>query len=59
MSTAILVLELALVAAAAVLLTIVLLRRGRGVSYVALAILLIGLAAVLWYLGIRTPPKVL
>ncbi|HUQ17585.1 MAG TPA: hypothetical protein VM070_07335 [Candidatus Saccharimonadales bacterium] len=59
MSVAILALELALVAAAAVLLSVVLLRRGRGVSYVALALLLIGLAAVLWYLGMRTPPKVL
>ncbi|GAC1459306.1 MAG: hypothetical protein NVS1B1_06830 [Candidatus Limnocylindrales bacterium] len=59
MSAAILILELALVAAAAVLLIIVLFRRGRGVSYVALAVLLIGLAAVLWYLGVRTPAKVL
>ena len=59
MSAAILVLELALVAAAAVLLISVLLRRGRGVSYVALAVLLIGLAAVLWDLGIRTPPTAL
>lgn len=59
MSAAILVLELALVVAAALLLIIVILRRGRGVSYVALAVLLLGLAAVLWYLGIRTPPKVL
>ena len=57
MSVAILALDLALVAAAAVLLVIVLLRRGRSSSYVALAVLLIGLAAALWYLGIRTPPN--
>jgi len=57
MSVAILALDLALVASAVILLTVVLLRRGRGGSYLALAILLIGLAAALWYLGIRTPPS--
>ena len=51
-----LVLDLALVAAAALLLLIVLFRRGRGLSYVALAVLLIGLAIGLWYTGIRIPP---
>lgn len=59
MSAVILALELALVAVAAMLLIIVLLRRGRGGSYVALAVLLIGLAAVLWYLGTQTPPKLI
>ncbi|HEY8656445.1 MAG TPA: hypothetical protein VIN34_06905 [Candidatus Limnocylindria bacterium] len=58
MSAAILALDLALVAAAALLLLIVLFRRGRGASYVALAMLLIGLAAALWYLGLRTVPGV-
>jgi hypothetical protein len=51
-----LVLDLALVVAAALLLFGVLLRRGRGASYVALALLLIVLAIGLWYTGIRTPP---
>ena len=37
------------------LLVVVLFRRGRGVSYLALALLLIALAAALWYLGIRAP----
>ena len=55
MSTIVLALDLALVGAAAVLLVVVLFRRGRGVSYLALALLLIGLAAALWYLGIRAP----
>jgi hypothetical protein len=49
-------LDLALVAVAALLLFGVLIRRGRGVSYVALAVLLIVLAIGLWYAGIRTPP---
>ena len=49
-------LDLALVAAAVLLLLAVLIRRGRGVSHVALAILLIVLAIGLWYTGIRTPP---
>ena len=50
------VLDLALVASAAILLLVVLVRRGRGMSYFALALLLIGLAAALWYTAIRTPP---
>jgi hypothetical protein len=49
-------LDLALVASAAILLLVVLIRRGRGVSYFALALLLIGLAVALWYTAIRTPP---
>lgn len=49
-------LDLALVAAAALLLLAVLVRRGRGGSYLALAFLLIGLAIGLWYTAIRTPP---
>lgn len=57
MSFVVVVLDLALVTAAALLLIIVLARRGRGGSYVALATLLIGLAAALWYIGIRTPPN--
>lgn len=54
MSVAILALDLILVAAAAILLLVVLLRHGRGGSHLALAALLLGLAAALWYLGIRT-----
>jgi hypothetical protein len=50
-----LVLDLALIAAAALLLLTVLFRRGRGLSYFALAVLLIALAIGLWYMGIRTP----
>ena len=38
------------------ILAIVLFRRGRGLSYFALAVLLIVLAIGLWYTGIRTPP---
>ena len=51
-----LVLDLALVGAAALLLFAVLIRRGRGVSYLALALFLIVLALGLWYTAIRTPP---
>ena len=50
-----LALDLALIGSAAILLLIVLARRGRGMSYFALAILLIALAILLWYTGIRTP----
>jgi hypothetical protein len=49
-------LDLALVIGAALLLLGVLIRRGRGMSYLALAVLLIALAIGLWYTGIRTPP---
>ena len=51
-----LILDLALVGAAGLLLFAVLIRRGRGVSYLALAVLLIVLALGLWYTAIRTPP---
>jgi hypothetical protein len=51
-----LALDLALVAAAALLLLGVLVRRGRGLSYLALAVLLIGLAIGLWYTAIHIPP---
>ncbi|MEA2662685.1 MAG: hypothetical protein QOH08_2257 [Chloroflexota bacterium] len=51
-----LVLDLALVAAAGLLLLAVIIRRGRGMSHLALAVLLIVLAIGLWYTGIRTPP---
>ena len=49
-------LDLALVAGAALLLLGVLVRRGRGLSYLALAVLLIGLAVGLWYTAIRAQP---
>lgn len=49
------VLDLALIGAAALLLLIVLVRRGRGMSYFALAVFLIVLAIALWYTAIRTP----
>lgn len=48
-------LALALVGAAGLLLLAVLVRRGRGVGYVALAMLLIALAFGVWYTSIRTP----
>jgi hypothetical protein len=50
-----LVLDLALVAGAAVLLLLVILRRGRSVQYLALAALLILLAVGVWYTTIRSP----
>jgi hypothetical protein len=49
-------LDLALIGSAALLLLAVLVRRGRGLSYLALALLLIGLALGVWYTTIRTPP---
>jgi hypothetical protein len=49
-------LDLALVASAAILLLVVLFRRGRGMSYFMLALFLIALAIALWYTAIRTPP---
>lgn len=48
-------LSLALVAAAALLLLGVLVRRGRGASMLFLAGLLIALAVGVWYTAIRTP----
>ena len=51
-----LILDLALVVGAVVFLVLVLLRRGRILPNLALAILLIVLAATVWYTSIRTPP---
>ncbi|HEX4744619.1 MAG TPA: hypothetical protein VFW12_08110 [Candidatus Limnocylindria bacterium] len=48
-------LALACVVGAAVLLLLVLVRRGRGVRDLALAALLIVLAIGVWYTAIRTP----
>jgi hypothetical protein len=50
-----LVLDLALVTGAALLLLLVILRRGRSVQYLALAALLIVLAVGVWYTTIRSP----
>ena len=50
-----LLLDLALVAGAAVLLLLVIVRRGRSVQYLALAALLIVLAVGVWYTTIRSP----
>lgn len=50
-----LVLDLALVAGAALLLLLVIIRRGRSVQYLALAALLIVLAVGVWYTTIRSP----
>ena len=49
-------LDVALVAGAAVLLLVVIVRGGRSPQYLALAALLIALAVGVWYTGIRTPP---
>jgi hypothetical protein len=49
-------LDLALVVSAVLLLLAVIVRRGRGVSHLALATLLVVLAIVLWYTAIRTAP---
>ena len=51
-----LVLDLLLVAGAAVFLVLVIARRGRIATNLALAVLLIVLAATVWYTSIRTPP---
>ena len=50
-----LLLDLALVAGAALLLLLVIIRRGRSVQYLALAALLIVLAVGVWYTTIRSP----
>jgi hypothetical protein len=52
-----LVLDLALVTGAAVLLLVVIIRRGRSVQYLALAALLIVLAVGVWYTTIRSPAQ--
>ena len=50
-----LILDLVLVAGAGILLVLVIVRRGRIATNLALAVLLIGLAATVWYTAIRTP----
>ena len=50
-----LLLDLALVAGAAVLLLLVVLGRGRPMQYLSLATLLITLAVGVWYTTIRSP----
>ena len=51
-----LILDHLLVAGAAVFLVLVIARRGRIATNLALAVLLIVLAATVWYTSIRTPP---
>jgi hypothetical protein len=51
-----LVLDLALVVGAAIFLLFVIIRRGRIATNLALALLLIVLAATVWYTAIRVPP---
>ena len=51
-----LVLDLALVAGAALFLILVIVRRGRIATNLGLAFLLLVLAATVWYTSIRTPP---
>ena len=51
-----LVLDLALVAGAAIFLVLVIVRRGRIATNLGLAFLLLVLAATVWYTSIRTPP---
>jgi len=50
-----LILDFALVAGAAVFLVLVIVRRGRIATNLALALLLIVLAATVWYTAIRSP----
>jgi len=51
-----LVLDLVLVAGAAIFLLLVIFRRGRIATNLGLALLLIVLAAALWYTSIRNAP---
>ncbi len=51
-----LILDLLLVVGAAVFLVLVIARRGRIATNLGLAVLLIVLAATVWYTSIRTPP---
>jgi len=51
-----LALDLALVVGAVLFLLLVFLRRGRIAPNLALALLLIVLAATVWYTSIRNPP---
>jgi len=53
-----LVLDLVLVAGAAIFLFLVIIRRGRVATNLGVALLLIVLAATVWYQSIRTPPPV-
>ncbi|TMC73859.1 MAG: hypothetical protein E6J13_03155 [Chloroflexi bacterium] len=50
-----LVLDLGLVVGAVIFLLLVIFRRGRIAPNLALAVLLIALAATVWYTTIRTP----
>lgn len=50
-----LALDIALLASAAVLLVVVIVRRGRPLAYLGLAALLILLAIGVWYTAIRSP----
>jgi hypothetical protein len=50
-----LVLDLLLVVGAAIFLVLVIVRRGRIATNLGLALLLIVLAATVWYTSIRTP----
>jgi hypothetical protein len=51
-----LILDLVLVAAAAVFLVLVIVRWGRIGTNLGLAVLLLVLAAIVWYTSVRTPP---
>ena len=53
-----LVLDLVLVTAAVVFLLLVIIRRGRIATNLGLALLLIVLAAALWYTSIRNAPPI-
>jgi uncharacterized membrane protein len=49
-------LDATLLAVAAILLLVVIVRRGRSPQYLALAVMLIVLAVGVWYTAIRQPP---
>jgi hypothetical protein len=51
-----LILDLVLVAGAALFLFLVIIRRGRIATNLGFAFFLIVLAATVWYTSIRTPP---
>ena len=51
-----LILDLVLVVGAAIFLLLVIIRRGRIATNLGLALLLIVLAATVWYTSIRIPP---
>ena len=51
-----LLLDMALVAGAVIFLLLVIIRRGRIATNLGLALLLIVLAAALWYTSIRNAP---